>query len=298
MELRQLEYFLACTEHGTFTAAAKSLNVVQSAVSTAVAKLEREVGARLFDRTRTVLLLTDAGRAAITPAREAIRASDEVRHAIAGIGGDVRGDVTLGALVNIGGIDLAGAFATVQRRHPHVAIAMRQSPQGSAGNILALHKGALDLALLGGPHDEPPGITVYPLASEPLVLVCAPDHPLAGTDRFSAADLDGERTIDYPPGWGTRTVVDRELPARRSVIEVADQTFGIQLALSGFGVTLVPESMTASLDRASVVHAADRDLTWRVAIAHTAGRSPTTAARVVLDTVLEICRSDAHRGTR
>ena len=61
-------------------------------------------------------------------------------------------------------------------------------------------------------------------------------------------DLADERVIDYPPGWGTRSIIDREIPNRHSVIEVADQVFGIQLARSGFGVTAVPAS-EATKDR-------------------------------------------------
>ncbi|MFF0709340.1 MULTISPECIES: LysR family transcriptional regulator [Gordonia] len=275
MELRQLEYFLACCDQGTFTAAARSLHVVQSAVSTGVAKLEHELGAKLFDRTRTVLVLTDAGRAAMAPAREALRARDEVRDAIAGMRGEVRGEVVLGALVNVATINLAGAFEVVHRRHPGISIAMRQSPQGSAGNVRHLRNGSLDLTLLGGRVRDLSGITSYALAAEPLVLVTHPDHRLARAGRFAADDLADERVIDYPPGWGTRTIIDAEIPTRHSVIEVADQVFGIQLARSGFGVTAVPASVAADQSGAGIVPCVDRDLTWVIYVAHSATRSLT-----------------------
>ena len=289
MELRQLEYFLACCDQGTFTAAARSLHVVQSAVSTGVAKLERELGVKLFDRTRTVLVLTDAGRAAIAPAREALRARDEVHDALVGLRGEIRGEVVLGALVNVATIDLAGAFEVVHRRHPGISIAMRQSPQGSAGNVRLLRDGSLDLTLIGGLVDDLSGITVHSLAAEPLVLVTHPDHPLALAGRFVAADLADERVIDYPPGWGTRSIIDREIPNRHSVIEVADQVFGIQLARSGFGVTAVPASVAAAESGAGLARCVDRDLTWGIHVAHSASRSLTTAASAVLDIIREVC---------
>ncbi|MTK30458.1 LysR family transcriptional regulator, partial [Nocardia seriolae] len=68
MELRQIECFLACCDHRSFTAAARALHVVQSAVSTSVGKLEHELGVRLFDRTPRTLELTESGRAIIAPA--------------------------------------------------------------------------------------------------------------------------------------------------------------------------------------------------------------------------------------
>lgn len=289
VELRQLEYFLACCDHGTFTAAARSLHVVQSAVSTSIARLEREVGARLFDRTATTLVLTEAGQAIVVPARTALRARAEVGDAVAALRGDIAGEVSLGALVNIGGaIDLAEAFATVHRRHPGITIAMRQNPRGSAGNIRGIRDGSLDLALFGGNDDDIPGATVEWLAVEPLVLVCHPDHRLAKRGGFVVADLVDERVIDYPPGWGTRAVVDRYVPQRRSVIEVADQEFGAQLARRGFGVTLVPESVARDQPDVSVLTCRDREMFWHIGIAHSADLTPSSAARAVLEIVRSV----------
>lgn len=287
MELRQLDYFLACCEEGTFTAAARSCNVVQSAVSTAVAKLERELGERLFDRTPTVLTLTDAGRAIIGPARAAQRARGDVVDAIARVRGDIRGEVAVGALVNVVSIDLASAFAEVHRRHPGITIAMRQSPRGTAGNIVGVRSGTLDLAFLGVYPTSTPGLNVHRLASEPLVLVCAPDHRLAQAGTFTTADLADERVIDYPPGWGTRALVDRDVPKRRTVIEVVDQVFGMSLAVKGFGVTLVPLGVARTKPDAAIVPCSDKPLRWDVAIAHSSERTPSAAAQAVLDAVLE-----------
>ncbi|MEP9414548.1 LysR family transcriptional regulator [Gordonia sp. VNQ95] len=288
MELRQLEYFLACCDTGTFTAAAKSLHVVQSAVSSSVAKLEKEVGARLFDRTTTALVLTEAGQAIVEPARAALRARSEIVEAIGALRGDISGHVSVGALINIATIDLAEAFGEVHRRHPGITIAMRQNQQGSAGNVRGIRDGTLDLALLGGLPDQVPGVVAHRLAAEPLVLVGSPDHPLMQAGSFSVADLADERTIDFPPGWGTRAITDRHVPNRRSVIEVADQDFGIQLALNGFGLSLVPVSVVAGHPRARPAHCRDADLTWVISIAHSATRTPSTVARAVLDIVREV----------
>ncbi|MDG3011122.1 LysR family transcriptional regulator [Rhodococcus sp. D2-41] len=194
-------------------AAARSLNLVQSAVSTSVAKL----GTRLFDRTPTALRLT---------------------------------------------------------------------PAGSADNVAGVLDGSLDLAL-GGFDSVPAGVVVERLVEEPLVLVTAPGHPLAG-GTFTADDLAHERIIDFPPGWGTRAVVDRVIPVRQSAIEVADQEFTVQLAASGFGVTLVPRSLAAS-DRRPIATAAcaDRGLHRYMGVAHGATITPTDAARAVLDALLE-----------
>lgn len=95
MEMRQIECFLACREHRSFTAAARSLNLVQSAVSTSVAKLELELGARLFDRTPRALELTEAGRAMVEPARSMLHARRDIVDAIDLARGQVRGEVVI-----------------------------------------------------------------------------------------------------------------------------------------------------------------------------------------------------------
>ena len=300
MELRQLEYFIACCDQGTFTAAARSLHVVQSAVSASIAKLEHELGAQVFDRTPNSLVLTDVGRAVVEPARSALRARVEVFNAVNSLHGDIRGEVSVGALVNIVSIDLAAAFGVLHRRHPGIAIAMRQNPQGSKGNIRGIRDGTLDLALLGGVPDPIAGVQVHHLATDPLVLVCEPGHRLLAAGGFRVADLAQERTIDYPPGWGTRAVVDRFIPERRSVIEVADQAFGIELARQGFGVTLVPSRVAEANPEITAVPCIDSYLEWVISIAHSASRTPSTAASAVLDIVRQVAGAqyvDPHTGS-
>ncbi|GAA4386382.1 LysR family transcriptional regulator [Tsukamurella soli] len=288
MELRQLECFVACCEQGTFTAAARSLDLVQSAVSTSVAKLERELGTRLFDRTPTALHLTPAGEAAVGPARLALAARQRVRDAVASTSGELTGTVVVGALVNVHGFDLARAFAEVHRAHPGVSIAMRQHPRGTAGNIAGLLDGSLDLAL-GAFTTVPPSIMVEPLAAEPLVLVTSAQHRLAG-GWFRLADLAAERIVDFPPGWGTRAIVDEAIPMRDSVIEVADQGFAIQLAVSGFGVTLVPRSVAESVPGTPTARCLDHPLPWRMGVAWQTALTPSLAARAVLDALIALRR--------
>ena len=79
MELRQLEYFLAVVDEGSFTAAAARLYMVQSGLSAALRVLERELGTELFVRVRRGVELTDAGRAFLEPARAAIADTGRAR---------------------------------------------------------------------------------------------------------------------------------------------------------------------------------------------------------------------------
>lgn len=289
MEIRQIECFLACQEHRSFTAAARSLNLVQSAVSTSVAKLEHELGARLFDRTPRGLELTDAGRAAVTPARTMLRARLEITDGIDRSRGQVRGEVVVGNFMNIHTLDMASIIADLHVRYPEVTLQMRQNISGVRGNIAGLRDGSLEIALVAGMSEEIPGLTLYPISSESIVLCTAPGNPLAGRP-FEAADLEGVRFIDFAPGWGIRGVADALFPGRRSVIEVADQIFAMELAAKDFGVLLLPRSAAAVSDSIVRAERAGTPIPWHLSVAHDARRTPSNAARTVIDA---LCR--CHR---
>src|ERR1700761_1197938 len=98
MELRQLTAFVAVAEDGSFTRASDRLHVVQSAVSANVRNLERELGARLFDRSTHRVALTEEGHALLPEARAALQATTAARDAVDAVRGGVRGTVLLGTM--------------------------------------------------------------------------------------------------------------------------------------------------------------------------------------------------------
>src|SRR6185437_608964 len=96
MELRQLEYFVAVAEEANFTRAAERVRISQSGVSAQIRQLERELGARLFDRSGRTATLTAAGEAALDPARAVLASMNSVRQAVDGVTALVRGRLAIG----------------------------------------------------------------------------------------------------------------------------------------------------------------------------------------------------------
>lgn len=95
VDARQLEYFLAVVDHGGFTRAADALHVTQPALSQAVRALERDLGARLFQRAGRGVVLAAAGEALVGPARQVMRALLEARTAVQEVVGLVAGQLNL-----------------------------------------------------------------------------------------------------------------------------------------------------------------------------------------------------------
>src|ERR1700737_2135719 len=122
MELRQVEYAVGVVDWGSFTRAATALHVSQPSLSQGVSNLERELGLPLFHRLGRRVLLTDAGRAFIDPARRLLRDADVIRTTVAAIKGLGAGQLDLVALPTLAVDPLAHLVGQFRRRYPGVNV--------------------------------------------------------------------------------------------------------------------------------------------------------------------------------
>jgi DNA-binding transcriptional LysR family regulator len=290
VELRHLEYFVAVAEELSFTRASRRLHVVQSGVSSAIQGLERELGAALFDRDRHKVTLTEAGRALLPEARATLAAAQAAADVVAEATAGLRGTLSIGTMTSTGPVDLPTLLGRFHEQHPGVLVRLRLVPGGSAELAREVISGGLDLALLSLPGDPPAGLAVRPLAHEPLVLICAAKHPLAGEEAVPLEALADEAFIDFPLGWDTRAIVDRAFAAagidRQVSFEVADYATAASLAGHGLGVAFVPMSAAAKLDGVARVRVDSATLNWRILVATSGTRRPSAAARALLTELL------------
>ncbi|MBS2553098.1 LysR family transcriptional regulator [Catenulispora sp. NL8] len=243
MEIRQLQHFVSVAEEQHFTRAAARLMVSQSGLSASIRALERELQASLFVRTTRTVTLTEAGRALLVEAERILAQERAAREAVAAVQGVLRGTLTLGAEQCVAGVHVAGLLAAFRRLHPQVEIRLRQ--WGSAALAEQVAAGRLDLAFAYRTDGHPEQLRSVALTSEPMIVLCHPDHALA---RAGAAvtprDLGGEAFVDFHPDWGPRRVTDAAFAAlgiRRTVpLEVNDVHSLLDLVGEGLGVAVVP----------------------------------------------------------
>ncbi|GAA1233214.1 LysR family transcriptional regulator [Pseudonocardia alaniniphila] len=242
MELRHLAAFTAVAEEGSFTAAARRLHMVQSAVSATVRALERELDVRLFDRTPHRVQLTSAGRLLLPEARRTLAAAAAARDVIAQAHGGLRGTVRLGILQWHRGFSLPRLIAEFRAEHPHVEIELHRGD--STSHVAALHKGQLDLAFLAVDPDVAPGLSLLRLVGDTMAVVTSPDHRLAGRTCVDLAATADEPFAETPPTWGLRMSNDRAFRAagveRRVAFEVADVATVLDFVRCGLAVAIVP----------------------------------------------------------
>ncbi|TDC39421.1 LysR family transcriptional regulator [Micromonospora sp. 15K316] len=292
MHLRQLEYFLAVAAEQSFTRAAARLHVVQSAVSAAIAGLERELGAVLFDRDARRVTLTAAGEALLPKARTTLDAARAARDAVRQFGAELGGTIAIGCLSGVGGIDFAGLLGRFHARHPLVRLRLRTAESdGSAGLARSLAHGTLDVAFLGvGPRPFP-GLRTRRLLRLPQVLAVPAGHPLASRRSIALADVAGEAFIDYPVGYATRSATDQAFAAARLertiAMEVSDVAVAADFVGHGLGVAFLPSRMVPTGTGITALPVTDQPLEWSLHVATAQDRRTSAATRALLEMVDE-----------
>ena len=245
MELRQLEYFIAVAETGSFTRAADRVHVSQSGVSAQVRLLERELGAELLDRSGRAVSVTTAGAAALEPARAALAAVAAVRDAVDEVNQLVRGHVAIGMVTACTVAPLFEALASFHRSHPAVTVALSEATSDDL--VQQVRRGELDLALVGCDGSPPTDLGAAVIVREGLVVLVPTDHPLAGERTVALHDLLDHRLVGLPPGTGVRAVLARaaaELGREPAVVlEASAPDAVIDLARRGLGAAVVSVSM-------------------------------------------------------
>ncbi|HMS74536.1 LysR family transcriptional regulator [Gordonia sp. (in: high G+C Gram-positive bacteria)] len=182
--LVQLRYFAAAADLGSMTAASKVLMVSQSAVSTAIAQLEKELGVQLLIRQHARgLELTPAGRNFRQELRSFLAHSVELADSAARLGNSLIGDLTVGCFSTIAPFGLPTLLSAYEQRFPQVRVDVIESEHENLTRLL--RDGRCELALMYG-FDRHDGITYQPLTmSRPYVIVSV-DHPIARAGRRDA----------------------------------------------------------------------------------------------------------------
>ncbi|MDP4511046.1 LysR family transcriptional regulator [Nonomuraea turcica] len=187
MELRQLQYFVVVAEEGGFSRAAERLHIVQAAVSQQIARLERELGVILFDRTTRQVRLSSVGELLLPEARAVLAAAHRTRQVAVDIAAGKEGILRLGAIQGPGDRihrllnDLAAIAPTLQVRLHRLSVAER---------LASVRSGELDAAVVRA-LTEAPQLELLPVWSDPLFIALPIGHPLAAEPVLRVEQLAG-----------------------------------------------------------------------------------------------------------
>ncbi|MCQ4206420.1 LysR family transcriptional regulator [Streptomyces longispororuber] len=252
MEARHLRYAVALAEQEHFGRAAATLGIAQPPLSKQIADLEREVGARLFDRTRQGVFPTAAGEAFLARAR---RALDEIAAATVDAGRAARGEtgrLRLGFIASALLDPLPGVLSRFGRERPDVRMELHE--MATSRSSPALIAGELDVALTLGP---PRGagaehLVSVPVGTDHVIAVVSSAHPYAGQPSISVDQLRQQPLIvsageDEPAVVAAlHALLGTDSTALGGAAVARDVHTIIGLAASGVGVGLGPSRMRAA----------------------------------------------------
>lgn len=253
MDVRQLKFFLAVVDYGGFGKAAEQLMIAQPSLSQAIAGFERELGMPLFHRVGRGVVLADAGKALVGPARVVLRDIDEATAVMRELKGLRGGRVDLITMPSPGMEPLTTILAVFAGAHPEVAVNVEAgfTPQEILDSV---RSGATEIGVLGSAEPtRASDLDVVALERQALVLISRLDDDGPTGPTVRREDLAGCRLIVSQRGSLMRALVDDVLaegiPAT-IVAEVAHRTSMLPMVLNGIGRAVMPSSWTRVAQRA------------------------------------------------
>ena len=238
--LLQLEYFrkLAASEHITRTA--KELYISQTALSSMIIGLEKELGVRLFDRSRRAIHLNEAGKIYLRYVNDIFAALENGQAALKDLEATHEKNVSLAVGSSLVWLPMFHAF---QKNNPGLTM---QQFNLSADNLnLALQEMTVDYVIAGEDDISVPGLERCLIKTDGVYAVVAPDHKFAGRESLSLSELTGEPLISLTGDSPWRGYCDRlfeRAGLEANIVVECDYTVRAPLIESGFGIALTSSS--------------------------------------------------------
>lgn len=242
MDLRQLATFKTAATCLSFTRTAESLNYVQSSVTAQIHALEEDLGVRLFDRLGKRVALTNAGERLVPYAERMLELAREATVVVTGAG-QPAGMLTIIAPESLCTYRLPPVLREFRVRYPAVTLHLKPHDTGDLRRAMA--EDGVDVAFVLTEMASASGLVAEEILNEPLLLVSAPDHPLACAAVVRPTDLEGETMVLTEAGCDYRVLFERMMAAAGvrpgTVLDFSSIEAIKQCVMVGMGLTVLPE---------------------------------------------------------
>ncbi len=241
--LKQFRYFLAVSESGSIAAAARLVNIAQSALTKSIQELESTLGSPLFERQPRGMVLTQAGYRFEASARKVIAAVAQAGAINSDTADELTGTLNIGVTGLMAGYGLADLLSRFQRAHPEVRVNILEDSPPFLEHLLV--NGEVDLAIMVvNALDNPQALEVETLSSSPNRVWLPPGHPLAERNELTLAEcataplivLEADRIEDMQRAVWRRHGLTPEVKLRTSSLEAVRSLVGV-----GSGITILPD---------------------------------------------------------
>lgn len=243
MNITQLRAFVTVVDLGSFSDAARAMNVSQPAVTMQVQSLEQAVGATLLDRRYRRVDLTEAGRTLLPHARGVLEQLEQARNEIESLSGTITGRLTIAASTTPGVYVVPKMLGAFLDAYPEIGLSV--AVHDTAEVVEAVENGSAHLGIAGSTL-RGARVMFEELARDELVLISAPSNPIASRKRVALADLFDERWVLRESGSGTRLVAEKILAEQgldpgelRVAVELGTGEAIVSAVEGGLGLAIV-----------------------------------------------------------
>jgi DNA-binding transcriptional LysR family regulator len=295
MELRHLRYFIAVAEELHFGRAAKRLNISQPPLSQQIMQLEKEIGVRMFNRTKRRVEITPAGLVFLAEARRIMTMSDDaVRRTIRADKGEI-GQLAVGYIGSANYSVLPQIVREFRKRFQDVDLSLAEL--NTSNQIEALREGRIQVGFLRPPQGiQNEGLSVEPVFREPLMVAMPQNHRIKGKTPVSLRILAKESFIMIPrqrgPGFFDYIIAlcQKEGFSPNIVLEASQFHTIIGLVAAEIGIAIVPATMQRSRFKGVVFRTIEGGAETILNMAWIS-ENPSLVLRNFLDVAREVVRS-------
>ncbi len=244
MTLRHYHIFVTVCDEMSMTSAAETLFVSQSAVSQAIAEMERHYGVKLFERLSRKLYITYAGKKLLNYARHIISLNKNVENDMSSL--NERSLIRIGASVTIGACVLPGLVSSFSSYYPKIQVKVVEDNTSKIQQLIAQDK--IDMGIVEG-EVSLPDIVSRPFAKDYLVLICGKNHRFCTLKSIKPSELKNEKFILRETGSGTRKTFENAMSERGlswTEIWTCNNADTIKAAVAeGLGVSVISQRAVA-----------------------------------------------------
>jgi DNA-binding transcriptional LysR family regulator len=242
MNIDTLKVFCDVVRCQSFSRGAAMNRISQSAASQAVHQLERQLEVQLIDRTKRPFVLTPEGQVAFDGMRDVVEQFQAVESQVRSLRKEIAGQVRVASIYSVGLHDMARAMQDFMTQYPKATVRLEYLRPNRVYE--AVTEEEADLGVVSYPNAHR-GLSVIPLRSENMVLVCSPSHRLANMSKLTVNQLRGESFIAFDRDLAIRKELDRHFRQKEVVVNIAmefDNIETIKQAVEiGAGLSILPE---------------------------------------------------------
>jgi DNA-binding transcriptional LysR family regulator len=291
---RFLKIYCDIVRQHSFSKAADLNGISQSNASQIVHQLEERLGVTLIDRSKRPFVLTAEGERFYEGCRGIVRRYNDLEREVRSLHESVSAPLRMASIYSVGLAHMSQCLREFLAAHPRADVRVEYMHPDRVYEVVEADEA--DLGVVSYPEDSRLLATTA-WRSEPLVVVCAPEHRFAGVSDLPVRDLDGEPFIALEGGLRLRDEIDNALARRKVTVRVEQEFDNIEVIKRAIetnaGVSLLPGPTVAREVAAGTLvqlPLSDVSLTRPLGLIHRRDRELSDTARAFI----ELLQSHAH----